>query len=134
LGSAGELAGVRRQPGERHSGGGLAAAGRAGLLLPFPLNVAAWGFSAASRTVVKGMHAKLAIADSEVLLVSSANLTKSGIGKTIEAGPARPRRACSGPGRRACPATAGIGGHSNACTRVAPLFEPDLARARRGTR
>ena len=32
------------------------------------------------------MHAKLAVADSEVLLVSSANLTQSGIGKNIEAG------------------------------------------------
>ena len=32
------------------------------------------------------MHAKLAIADSEMLLVSSANLTQSGIGKNIEAG------------------------------------------------
>lgn len=32
------------------------------------------------------MHAKLAVADSEVLLVTSANLTQSGIGKNIEAG------------------------------------------------
>src|SRR5262249_34527103 len=32
------------------------------------------------------MHAKLAIADSEALLVSSANLTQSGIGKNIEGG------------------------------------------------
>ena len=32
------------------------------------------------------MHAKLAVADSKVLLVSSANLTQSGIGKNIEAG------------------------------------------------
>jgi phosphatidylserine/phosphatidylglycerophosphate/cardiolipin synthase-like enzyme len=32
------------------------------------------------------MHAKLAIADSRVLLVTSANLTQSGIGKNIEAG------------------------------------------------
>jgi phosphatidylserine/phosphatidylglycerophosphate/cardiolipin synthase-like enzyme len=31
-------------------------------------------------------HTKLAVADSEVLLVSSANLTQSGIGKNIEAG------------------------------------------------
>ena len=32
------------------------------------------------------MHAKLAVADNEVLLVSSANLTQSGISKNIEAG------------------------------------------------
>lgn len=32
------------------------------------------------------MHAKLAVADDEVLLVSSANLTQSGIGKNVEAG------------------------------------------------
>jgi phosphatidylserine/phosphatidylglycerophosphate/cardiolipin synthase-like enzyme len=32
------------------------------------------------------MHAKLAVADDKVLLVSSANLTQSGIGKNIEAG------------------------------------------------
>jgi phosphatidylserine/phosphatidylglycerophosphate/cardiolipin synthase-like enzyme len=32
------------------------------------------------------MHAKLAVADRRVLLVSSANLTQSGVGKNIEAG------------------------------------------------
>jgi phosphatidylserine/phosphatidylglycerophosphate/cardiolipin synthase-like enzyme len=32
------------------------------------------------------MHAKLAVADRRTLLVSSANLTQSGIGKNIEAG------------------------------------------------
>jgi phosphatidylserine/phosphatidylglycerophosphate/cardiolipin synthase-like enzyme len=32
------------------------------------------------------MHAKLAVADETVLLISSANLTQSGIGKNIEAG------------------------------------------------
>jgi phosphatidylserine/phosphatidylglycerophosphate/cardiolipin synthase-like enzyme len=32
------------------------------------------------------MHAKLAVADSQLLLVTSANLTQSGIGKNIEAG------------------------------------------------
>jgi phosphatidylserine/phosphatidylglycerophosphate/cardiolipin synthase-like enzyme len=32
------------------------------------------------------MHAKLAVADEHVLLVSSANLTQAGIGKNIEAG------------------------------------------------
>jgi phosphatidylserine/phosphatidylglycerophosphate/cardiolipin synthase-like enzyme len=32
------------------------------------------------------MHAKLTVADSRVLLVTSANLTQSGIGKDIEAG------------------------------------------------
>ena len=79
------------------------------------------------------MHAKLAIADSEVLLVSSANLTQSGIGKNIEAGllvrggPAVARGAEHVRHLQAL-------GHSNACTRVAPLFEPNLARARRGTR
>jgi phosphatidylserine/phosphatidylglycerophosphate/cardiolipin synthase-like enzyme len=32
------------------------------------------------------MHAKLAVADRRTLLVSSANLTQSGVGKNIEAG------------------------------------------------
>lgn len=32
------------------------------------------------------MHAKLAVADRRVLLVSSANLTQSGVGRNIEAG------------------------------------------------
>jgi phosphatidylserine/phosphatidylglycerophosphate/cardiolipin synthase-like enzyme len=32
------------------------------------------------------MHAKLAVADRRVLLVTSANLTQSGVGKNIEAG------------------------------------------------
>jgi phosphatidylserine/phosphatidylglycerophosphate/cardiolipin synthase-like enzyme len=32
------------------------------------------------------LHAKLAVADRRVLLVSSANLTQSGVGKNIEAG------------------------------------------------
>ena len=32
------------------------------------------------------MHAKLAIADRRVLLVTSANLTQSGVGRNIEAG------------------------------------------------
>ena len=32
------------------------------------------------------MHAKLAVADRRVLLVSSANLTQSGVSKNIEAG------------------------------------------------
>ncbi|MGH3719393.1 MAG: phospholipase D-like domain-containing protein [Pseudonocardiaceae bacterium] len=32
------------------------------------------------------MHAKLAVADRQVLLVSSANLTQSGVAKNIEAG------------------------------------------------
>lgn len=79
------------------------------------------------------MHAKLAIADSEVLLVSSANLTQSGIGKTSKS-------ACScaadpqSPGPPSMSGNYRPRGHSNACTRVAPLFEPNLARARRGTR
>jgi phosphatidylserine/phosphatidylglycerophosphate/cardiolipin synthase-like enzyme len=32
------------------------------------------------------MHAKLAVADRRVLLVTSANLTQSGVAKNIEAG------------------------------------------------
>ena len=35
------------------------------------------------------MHAKLAVADRRVLFVTSANLTQSGVGKNIEAAPAR---------------------------------------------
>ncbi|MEU8404494.1 phospholipase D-like domain-containing protein [Nonomuraea sp. NPDC048892] len=32
------------------------------------------------------LHAKLAVADREVLFITSANLTQAGIGKNIEAG------------------------------------------------
>jgi phosphatidylserine/phosphatidylglycerophosphate/cardiolipin synthase-like enzyme len=46
-----------------------------------------WHWPLGRRTEKKAkMHAKLAVADRRVLLVSSANLTQSGVGKNIEAG------------------------------------------------
>lgn len=44
-----------------------------------------WPVSRRAETGAK-MHAKVAVADRRVLLVSSANLTQSGVGKNIEAG------------------------------------------------
>jgi phosphatidylserine/phosphatidylglycerophosphate/cardiolipin synthase-like enzyme len=44
-----------------------------------------WPVGQRSETTAK-MHAKLAVADRRTLLVSSANLTQSGVGKNIEAG------------------------------------------------
>ena len=45
-----------------------------------------WRWSAASREKGAKMHAKLAVGDRRELLVSSANLTQSGVVKNIEAG------------------------------------------------
>jgi phosphatidylserine/phosphatidylglycerophosphate/cardiolipin synthase-like enzyme len=46
-----------------------------------------WHWPTARRTERGAkMHAKLAIADRQVLLITSANLTQSGVGKNIEAG------------------------------------------------
>lgn len=46
-----------------------------------------WHWPVAQRTELNAkMHAKLAVADRRVLLVSSANLTQSGVAKNIEAG------------------------------------------------
>jgi phosphatidylserine/phosphatidylglycerophosphate/cardiolipin synthase-like enzyme len=51
------------------------------------LNVQLWHWPAGKRTELKAkMHAKIAVADRRWLLVSSANLTQSGVGKNIEAG------------------------------------------------
>jgi len=46
-----------------------------------------WHWPSAKRTEPGAkMHAKLAVADRQVLFVTSANLTQSGVGKNIEAG------------------------------------------------
>src|SRR5690606_34124690 len=46
-----------------------------------------WHWPRAQRTEEGAkMHAKIAVADRRVLLVSSANLTQSGVGRNIEAG------------------------------------------------
>jgi phosphatidylserine/phosphatidylglycerophosphate/cardiolipin synthase-like enzyme len=51
------------------------------------LNVQLWHWPAGNRAELNAkMHAKIAVADRRWLLVSSANLTHSGVGKNIEAG------------------------------------------------
>jgi phosphatidylserine/phosphatidylglycerophosphate/cardiolipin synthase-like enzyme len=51
------------------------------------LNVQLWHWPAGKRAELNAkMHAKIAVADRRWLLVSSANLTHSGVGKNIEAG------------------------------------------------
>lgn len=45
-----------------------------------------WQWAPAARPAGARMHAKVAVADHMALLVSSANLTSSGIDKNIEAG------------------------------------------------
>jgi phosphatidylserine/phosphatidylglycerophosphate/cardiolipin synthase-like enzyme len=68
------------------AGGALAGEEPAAAFLAVP-GVQVWHWPPERRPEQSSkMHAKLAIADSEALLVSSANLTQSGIGKNIEAG------------------------------------------------
>ncbi len=68
------------------AGGALAAEEPAAAFLAVP-GVQVWHWPPGKRPEHSSkMHAKLAVADSEVLLVSSANLTQSGIDKNIEAG------------------------------------------------
>src|SRR5262249_53292656 len=66
------------------AGGALAGEEPAAAFLAIP-GVQVWHWPTARRPEqASKMHAKLAIADSRVLLVTSANLTQSGIGKNIE--------------------------------------------------
>lgn len=68
------------------AGGALAGEEPAAAFLAIP-GVQVWHWPTARRPEQSSkMHAKLAVADSRVLLVTSANLTQSGIGKNIEAG------------------------------------------------
>ena len=68
------------------AGGALAGGEPAAAFLAVP-GVQVWHWPRGRRPEQSSkMHAKLAIADSEMLLVSSANLTQSGIGKNIKAG------------------------------------------------
>jgi phosphatidylserine/phosphatidylglycerophosphate/cardiolipin synthase-like enzyme len=68
------------------AGGALAGEEPAAAFLAIP-GVQVWHWPTARRPEHGSkMHAKLAVADSRVLLVTSANLTQSGIGKNIEAG------------------------------------------------
>jgi phosphatidylserine/phosphatidylglycerophosphate/cardiolipin synthase-like enzyme len=80
------------------AGSALNGAEPAAAFLTVP-GVRLWHWPAAKR-IDQGakMHAKLAVADRRLLLISSANLTQSGVGKNIEAGllvrgGAAPRRA-----------------------------------------
>jgi phosphatidylserine/phosphatidylglycerophosphate/cardiolipin synthase-like enzyme len=68
------------------AGGALAGEEPAAAFLAIP-GVQIWHWPTARRPEqASKMHAKLAVADNQVLLVTSANLTQSGIGKNIEAG------------------------------------------------
>jgi len=68
------------------AGGALSGEEPAAAFLAVP-GVQVWHWPTARRPEQSSkMHAKLAIADEEVLLVSSANLTQAGIGKNMEAG------------------------------------------------
>jgi phosphatidylserine/phosphatidylglycerophosphate/cardiolipin synthase-like enzyme len=68
------------------AGGALAGEEPAAAFLAIP-GVQVWHWPTARRPEQSSkMHAKLAVADSRVLLVTSANLTQSGIVKNIEAG------------------------------------------------
>ncbi|MQA77392.1 MAG: endonuclease [Streptosporangiales bacterium] len=68
------------------AGSALAGAEPAAAFLRVP-RVELWHWPSAQRTQARAkMHAKVAIADRRVLLVSSANLTQSGVAKNIEAG------------------------------------------------
>jgi phosphatidylserine/phosphatidylglycerophosphate/cardiolipin synthase-like enzyme len=68
------------------AGGALAGEEPAAAFLAIP-GVHVWHWPSGRRPEqASKMHAKLAVADSQVLLVTSANLTQSGIGKNIEAG------------------------------------------------
>ena len=68
------------------AGGALAGEEPAAAFLAIP-GVQVWHWPTARRPEhASKMHAKLTVADSQILLVTSANLTQSGIGKNIEAG------------------------------------------------
>jgi phosphatidylserine/phosphatidylglycerophosphate/cardiolipin synthase-like enzyme len=68
------------------AGGALTGEEPAAAFLAAP-GVQVWHWPTAKRPgQTSKMHAKLTVADSRVLLVTSANLTQSGIGKNIEAG------------------------------------------------
>ena len=68
------------------AGGALSGEEPAAAFLAVP-GVQVWHWPGGRRPEQSSkMHAKLAVADSKTLLVSSANLTQSGIGKNIEAG------------------------------------------------
>ena len=68
------------------AGGALSGEEPAAAFLSIP-GVQVWHWPRGRRPEQSSkMHAKLAVADSKALLVSSANLTQSGIGKNVEAG------------------------------------------------
>lgn len=70
----------------RGAGSALAGAEPAAAFSAIP-GVDLWHWPVGNRTESGSkMHAKLAVADQRVLLVSSANLTQSGVAKNIEAG------------------------------------------------
>ncbi len=67
------------------AGGSLSGAEPAAAFAGLP-GVRLWQWSTSRRGAGAKMHAKVAVADRRALLVSSANLTASGIDKNIEAG------------------------------------------------
>jgi phosphatidylserine/phosphatidylglycerophosphate/cardiolipin synthase-like enzyme len=72
---------------ETLQGAGSAISGEEPAMAFHGLGVELWHWPAARRAEQGAkMHAKIAVADRRELLVSSANLTQSGVGKNIEAG------------------------------------------------
>src|SRR5258708_23053658 len=72
---------------EALQGAGSAISGEEPGMAFHGLGVELWHWPAARRAEQGAkMHAKIAVADRRELLVSSANLTHSGVGKNIEAG------------------------------------------------
>jgi phosphatidylserine/phosphatidylglycerophosphate/cardiolipin synthase-like enzyme len=72
---------------ETLQGAGSAISGEEPAMAFHGLGVELWHWPAARRAGhLAKMHAKIAVADRRELLVSSANLTQSGVGKNIEAG------------------------------------------------
>jgi phosphatidylserine/phosphatidylglycerophosphate/cardiolipin synthase-like enzyme len=69
----------------RGAGGALSGAEPAAAFVSVP-GVQVWHWPLDRRRSGAKMHAKLAVADRRALLVSSANLTQSGVGKNTEAG------------------------------------------------
>lgn len=79
------------------AGGAIAGAEPAAAFLAVP-GIELWHWPPGARAAGARMHAKIAVADGRLLLVSSANLTESGVARNIEAGilvrgGAAPRRA-----------------------------------------
>jgi phosphatidylserine/phosphatidylglycerophosphate/cardiolipin synthase-like enzyme len=72
---------------ETLQGAGSAISGEEPAMAFHGLGVELWHWPAAQRAEYGAkLHAKIAVADRRELLVSSANLTQSGVGKNIEAG------------------------------------------------